>query len=66
MKKSVKEVLGILGAFILIIFTIFTAAKIWGVMEEDYVKLQWISKWDGKLPQYILGSSTSLYMPVNQ
>jgi regulator of protease activity HflC (stomatin/prohibitin superfamily) len=30
----------------------------------EYVQLQWIQAWDWKLPTYMLGSDTNLYMPI--
>lgn len=31
---------------------------------EEYVRLQWIAKWNWALPQYILWENTNLYMPI--
>jgi regulator of protease activity HflC (stomatin/prohibitin superfamily) len=33
---------------------------------ENYVKLQWIEKWDGKLPSTMLGGDTKTLMNVGK
>ena len=35
----------------------------WGA---DYVKLQWIKQWDGKLPSTVLGSNMNMFMNLTQ
>ena len=32
----------------------------------DYVKLQWIKQWDGKLPSTVLGSNMNMFMNLTQ
>lgn len=31
---------------------------------DNYVKVKYLEKWDGKLPQYILGSNTTMMMQI--
>lgn len=32
---------------------------------QEYIKLQWIDKWDGKLPTHVLWEDNTLMLPIN-
>lgn len=32
---------------------------------QEYIKLQWIQKWDGKLPTHVLWEDNTLMLPIN-